>query len=60
MLSRYCSNSNSIYIYAITRVLRYVKESLHYDIYYKENENLIEYTNVNFAKAIEDCCSTNR
>jgi hypothetical protein len=54
VLSRYCFNSNSTHIYAITRVLRYVKETLHYDIHYERNKNLIDYTNVDFAKAIDD------
>ena len=54
MLSRYCFNSNSTHIYATTRILRYVKETLHYDIYYEENKNLINYINVDFAKAIDD------
>jgi len=55
MLSRYCSNSNSTHIKIVTRVLKYIKETLHYDIYYEENESLINYTNVNFVKAIDDC-----
>ncbi len=58
MLSRYCFNSNSTHIYAITRVLKYVKETLHYDIHYEENKSLIDYINADFAKAIDDRCST--
>ena len=54
VLSRYCFNSNSTHIYVVTRVLRYVKETLHYNIHYEENESLISYTNINFAKAIDD------
>ncbi len=54
MLSRYCFNSNSTHIYAITRVLRYVKGTLHYDIHYEGNESLINYMNANFAKAVDD------
>jgi len=54
MLSRYCSNSNLTHIKIITRVLRYVKDTLHYNIYYKDKESLIEYTNTNFAKVIND------
>jgi len=54
MLLRYCSNSNSTHIYATTRILRYVKEILYYDIYYKENKNLIDYINVDFVKAIDN------
>ena len=60
MLSRYCFNLNSIYFYAIICVLRYIKETLHYNIYYDKNKSLIDYTNVNFAKAINDRRSTNK
>ena len=55
MLSRYCFNSNSTYIYVATCILRYVKETLHYNIYYDKNKNLINYTNVDFVKAINNC-----
>ncbi len=54
ILSCYCSNSNSIYTNAIIKLLRYVKELLYYNIYYKKNENLIEYTNIDFAKTINN------
>jgi len=60
ILSRYCSNSNSTHIKIITRVLRYVKETLYYDIYYEKNESLINYTNVNFVKAIDNYCLINK
>jgi len=60
MLFRYYFNLDSIYIYAIIRILRYVKEILHYNIYYNKNKSLINYTNANFAKAINDCCLTNK
>ncbi len=60
MLSCYCSNLNSTHIYAATRVLRYVKEILHYNIYYKENKNLINYIDVDFAKAIDNRRSTSK
>jgi len=59
VLSRYCFNPNSTHIYAITRILRYVKETLHDDIHYEENESLIDYTNVDFVEAIDDRRSTN-
>lgn len=54
MLSRYCFNSNLTHIKIVTRVLRYVKSTLYYDIYYKSKESLIAYTNVDFAKVIND------
>ncbi len=56
MLSRYCSNLNSIHIYVIIYVLRYIKETLYYNIYYNKNKNLIDYTNVDFAKAVDNYC----
>ncbi len=56
MLFYYCFNLNSIYIYIITRILRYVKETLHYNIYYNRNKSLINYINANFAKAINNRC----
>jgi len=60
MLSYYCFNLNSTHIKIITRVLKYIKEILHYNIYYEENKNLINYTNINFVKAIDNCCSINK
>ena len=60
ILLRYYSNSNSTHIYAITCVLRYVKETLHYNIYYEENKSLIDYIDTNFVKTINNCCSTNK
>jgi len=55
MLSRYCSNLDSIHIYVVTCVLRYIKETLYYNIYYNRNKSLINYTNVDFVKAINNC-----
>ena len=60
ILLRYCSNLDSTHIYAITCVLRYVKEILYYNIYYEENKSLIDYIDANFAKAINNCCSTSK
>ncbi len=60
MLSYYCFNLDSIYIYAITRVLKYIKETLYYNIYYNKNKSLINYTNVDFAKVVNNCCLTNK
>ena len=56
----YCSNLNSKNIYATTRVLRCVKETLYYDIYYKENKSLINYIDANFAKRINNCRLTSK
>ncbi len=60
MLSCYCSNSNSTYIYVIIRVLRYVKETLYYNIYYEENESLIDYIDANFVEVVDNCCSIDK
>ena len=54
VLSRYCFNSNSTYIKAVIRVLKYIKKTLNYDIYYEDKEDLIEYIDVDYAKAIND------
>jgi len=51
---RYCFNLNSTYIYIATRILRYVKEILYYDIYYEENKSLINYIDVDFVEAINN------
>jgi len=60
IFSRYCFNLDSIYIYTIICILRYVKEILYYSIYYNKNKSLIDYTNANFAKTINDRCLTNK
>ena len=54
VLSRYCFNSNSTHVKAIIRVLRYIKETLDYDIHYEDKENLIKYIDVDFAEAVND------
>jgi len=59
MLSRYCFNLNFIHIYTITCILKYIKEILYYDIYYNKNKSLINYTNANFVKVVDDYCLTN-
>jgi len=60
MLSRYCFNLDSTYIYTITCILKYVKETLHYSIYYNRNKSLIDYINANFVKTINNCCLINK
>ncbi len=51
----YYINSNSIYIYTVIYILRYIKKILYYSIYYNRNKSLIDYINANFAKAINNC-----
>ncbi len=58
VLSRYCSNPDSTHIRAATRVLRYVKGTLHYGIHYEGKESLIGYTDADFAGAIDGRRST--
>jgi len=60
ILLRYCSNSNFTHIYATTCILKYVKETLYYNIYYEENKSLINYIDINFAKAINNCYLKNK
>ena len=43
ILSRYCFNLNSTYIKAATRLLHYIKKTLHLNIHYKDKENLMNY-----------------
>ena len=52
VLSRYCFNSNSTHVKAVIRVLKYIKETLDYDIHYEDKKNLIKYIDVDFAKAV--------
>ena len=47
ILSRYYFNSNSIHVKAATRFLRYVKETLHFNIHYEDKKNLMNYIDVN-------------
>ena len=54
VLLRYCFNLNSTHVKAIIRVLKYIKETLDYDIHYENKENLIKYINVDFAKAVNN------
>ena len=46
MLSRYNHNLNAKYIAAVKRVLRYLKDTLNYEITYGTTDSLIEYTDV--------------
>ena len=47
VLSRYCANSNVTYIKTTTRVLRYVKETLSYEIHYEETTRFVNYIDAN-------------
>jgi len=56
----YYFNLDSTYIYATTCILKYVKETLYYNIYYKKNESLINYIDIDFVKTINNCCLINK
>ena len=43
ILFQYCFNLNSIHVKTATRFLRYVKETLHFNIHYKNKKNLMNY-----------------
>jgi hypothetical protein len=58
VLSRYCSDPDSTHRNAATRVLRYVKGTVHYGIHWEGNESLIGYTDVDFAGAVDGRRST--
>ena len=57
VLSRYYFNLNLTFIKAVICVLKYIKKTLNYDIYYEDKKDLIEYIDVDYTKAINDRCS---
>ena len=54
ILSRYCFNSNSTHVKIIIYVLKYIKETLNYDIHYEDKKNLMKYIDADFAKAMNN------
>ncbi len=54
---RYYFNSNLTHIKTVIHILRYIEKTSYYNIYYKNNNNFIEYIDANFVKAIDNCCS---
>ena len=54
VLLQYCFNLNSIYVKATTQLLRYVKKTLHFNIYYENKKNLMNYINANWANAVDN------
>ena len=50
ILSRYNYNLNFKHLAAVKRVIRYLKETLNYDIIYKTAIGLIRYTNADWAE----------
>ena len=53
VLSRYCFNPDSTHVKTATRLLRYVKKTLHYGIHYEDKENLMNYTDADWADAVD-------
>ena len=47
VLSRYCANSDVTHIKTTTRVLRYVKRTLLYEIHYEETTRFVSYIDAN-------------
>ena len=43
IIFRYYFNSNSTHVKAATQLLRYVKKTLHHNIYYENKEDLMNY-----------------
>ena len=60
LLSRYLAHPTEIHLQAIKRVLRYIKGTLTYGIFYKQgvNKELLAYTDSDYAGDLEDRKST--
>ena len=54
ILFRYCFNSNSTHVKVTTQLLRYVKKTLHHDIYYENKKSLINYIDANWTDVVDD------
>ena len=50
ILSRYCSNPESLQFKTLNKIFRYIKSTLNLNIHYnKRSHNLIDYTDANYA-----------
>jgi hypothetical protein len=60
LLSRYLAHPTELHIQAVKRVLRYIKGTLSYGIFYKQSGNveLLAYTDSDYAGDLEDRKST--
>ena len=60
LLSRYLAHPTEIHLQAVKRVLRYIKGTLTYGIFYKQggNKELLAYTDSDYAGDLEDRKST--
>ena len=54
VLFQYYFNLNSIYVKTATRLLRYVKETLHHNIHYENKKNLMNYIDADWTDAVND------
>ena len=57
ILSHYLDNSDKEYLALLKTVFRYVSETLDIELTFTNNaaDDLIRYTNADFAEAIDDC-----
>ena len=57
ILSYYLDNSDKEHLTLLKIVFRYISETLDIELIFTNNaaDNLIKYTNVNFAKALNSC-----
>jgi len=55
-ISRFMSNPTEVHLQAAKRILRYLKGTINYGIFYKKNENkqLIAYTDSDYARDLTD------
>ena len=54
ILSRYCFNSDSIHVKAATKLLYYIKKTLHHNIYYKNKKDSMNYIDADWADAVDN------
>jgi len=59
-ISRFMASPTEVHLQAAKRILRYLKGTINYGIFYKKNENkqLIAYTDSDYARDITDRKST--
>ena len=61
IVSRYCNNPDSTHVAAVTRILRYIKGTLHEGIIFRGKQNILEligYTDADYDSAKDERKST--
>ena len=60
ILARFCTNPKENHILVVKRIMRYLKGTKEYGLYYKKNENfeLKAYTDANWVGSLDDKKST--